>query len=224
MTDSSINQEVQVNRQVETIEDSQEFSQQLPNISIAMIQFQQQDDIQQNEIQNQQIINSNPNEDLQEKNQKLQEQNQKLYQQLSQTENQLNLINQRIDELNQEKNQNNTMINDLKKLVDQQRDFINQINNDQAYLDLTESLEITLQRLKEMEKKNEKLLEENLYYKTKYEESLIYIKSTKEETLNQQDRIDQMSQNYQQSSEDQLQKIQGLENEIRLLQQQISNK
>lgn len=49
---------------------------------------------------------------------------------------------------------------------------------------MTESLEITLQRLKEMEKKNEKLMEENLYYKSKYEESLIYIKTTKEENLN----------------------------------------
>ncbi|CAD8056020.1 unnamed protein product [Paramecium primaurelia] len=182
-----------------------------------MIQFQQQDDIQKNEIQNQQIINSNPNEDLQEKNQKQQEQNQKLYQQLSQTENKLNLINQRVDELNQEKNQNNTMITDLKN-------FINQINNDQAYLDLTESLEITLQRLKEMEKKNENYWMKISIIKKKYEESLIYIKSTKEETLNQQDRIDQISQNYQQSSEDQFQEIQGLENEIRLLQQQISNK
>lgn len=36
-----------------------------------------------------------------------------------------------------------------------------------------------------MEKKNEKLMEENLHYKTKYEESLIIIKNSKEETLNQ---------------------------------------
>lgn len=36
-----------------------------------------------------------------------------------------------------------------------------------------------------MEKKNEKLMEENLHYKKKYEESLIIIKNSKEETLNQ---------------------------------------
>ena len=49
---------------------------------------------------------------------------------------------------------------------------------------MTESLEISLEKLKDMEIKNDKLMEENLYYKTKYEESLILIKNSKEETLN----------------------------------------
>ncbi|CAD8063670.1 unnamed protein product [Paramecium primaurelia] len=209
--------------QVENFEDQSEFGQQLQNISIAMIQFQKEDDKITNDMKNKEIENTNINEDLQLQNIRLQQQNQKLYQQLSQTENQLNLINQKVEELNQEKNQNNTIINDLKKIVDQQRDFINQINNDQAYFDLTESLEISLQKLKEMEKKNEKLIEENLYYKTKYEESLISIKNSKEDTLYQQDRIDQISHNYQQSEQEQQEKIKCLENQIKQLQNQLKN-
>ncbi|CAD8079404.1 unnamed protein product [Paramecium sonneborni] len=216
-------QKDQDNRQMETYEESTEA---LPNISIAMISFEQQNDAQ---IQNIENIENKENksaiqyQELEQQNQKLQEQNQKLYQQLSQTENKLNFQIQKVEELTQERIQNIGTINELKKIVDQQRDFINQINDDQAYTDLTESLELSLQKLKEMEQKNEKLLEENLYYKTKYEESLIFIKNNKEETLNQQDRIDQLSQNYQQSSEGQLEKIKVLEQEINKLHDQLQN-